>query len=356
MQTPKKEIQYILTLICVLLLSIITIRLSFRFLTPMIISFVIALILNPIVVFAKNKFKIKKSIMSLLLIIIILGIFIGLIVGSINIIGNEISSFIGNFPQNIENFKTLIENVIEDLNKLPFIQINITENIANFDFSPYILGISNMIAGIGSRMPDIFIKTIFIVLMTFFFIVNMSNIKQWISNKFSQTSLQNIGGKLKQIIGGYFIAQFKLLIIMFIILVITFSIVKVPYAISMAIITAVLDCLPIFGTGTILIPYVIIEIAYQNYQMAFYLFLIYVGTQLFRRFVEPKILGSTIGLDTFMSIICLFVGYQLMGTMGLILGIPIGVIIKYCNDLGVFDKPKTNLQVIKNWIFNILKS
>lgn len=358
MITPKKELKYLLTLTTIFVISIILIKISFKYLMPMIVSFLIALALNPILVFAKHKLKIKKSITSSLLILIILGLFVLIIGGISSWIWQEISLFMNNLPERVMLLKELIDNYLTELNNLHFIKDKLKLNniINNFDFSPYITMLSGKIADIGVRIPDIFIKLIFMVLMTFFFMLNTSRIKRYLSSKLPTSYSQNIKNITKQIIGGYVVAQGKLLLMIFVMLLILFIICKVPYALSLAIITAILDCLPVFGTGTILIPYVIIEIIYQDYKMAICLVVIYVTTQTFRRFVEPKILGNSIGLDTFSSIICLFIGYQFFGAIGLILGIPFGVIIKHLYNMGIFNKPISNIIVVKNWIIDIVKN
>lgn len=355
---PKKELQYLGIILISILFLILSFKFCFLFLTPLIISFLIAAILSPIVKWIEKHLKMKKGISLIILIAIILAIFIGCIIGVVNWLSSDISNIVSDLPQNLANFEKTISDKLDVINKLPFIKTKLEFNtlLNKIDFTSYISDLTTGIFSIGKQIPDLLVKFIFIILFSFFFILKMDNIKNFILNKIPETFKQNFGKKIKEIVGGYCIGQVKMLIIMFFILLISFIILDVPYAFLLALITSFLDCLPIFGTGTVLIPYVIIEIIYKDYKLAIGLLVIYIITQFVRRIIEPKILGKTIGLDTFTSILCLFLGYQFMGALGLIIGVPLGVLIKYCYQLGLFSKLFKNLNVIKNWFITTIRN
>lgn len=355
---PKKEFQYLGVVLISILLFLFTFKFCFLFLMPIIISFFIAVILTPIVKWIEKHFKMKKGISLIIVVTLILSIFIGCILGIINWLSSDINKIISDLPQILINLKEIIYEKLDMINKLPFIKTNLEFNsiFSKINFVSYISNLTTSILSISKGIPDLLIKFIFIILFSFFFILKMDNIKTIISNKIPQDFKQNFGKKLKEIVGGYCISQIKMLIIMFFVLLISFLILDIPYTFLLALVTSFLDCLPIFGTGTILIPYVIIKLIYKDYKLAIGLLLIYIITQFIRRIIEPKILGKTIGLDTFTSILCLFLGYQFMGALGLILGVPLGVLVKYCYQLGIFNTLLKNLNVIKNWFIKIIKN
>lgn len=353
---PKKSLLYVLYLTIGIMLCYFLLKFSIAYCLPIIIGFLIACLLNPFVRKIEKLFK-KRGYSTIVAVSIILVIFILSCIGIFQLLSYEISSIINVLPNEIDNLIDTIKNITNTIiEKIPF-QVNIPDVLSKLNISKYITSITSGMVDIGKKIPDLLVKGIFMLLFTFFFMLNMEKIQLSIKNRLPKNfSMRNVLQELKKICFGYFLAQGKLFLIMSIILLISFIILGIEYAFLFALLTAFLDLLPIFGTGTILIPYAIIEIIYKDYRVAIGLIVIYIVTQFVRRILEPKILGETIGLSTFMSVLCLFIGYQFFGAFGLILGIPCGVIIKYIYELGLLKNLLHHLSEIKNWIINIYKT
>ena len=358
---PKNSFKYLFCFISIIILTIISLKFSFHYFTTIIVSFLIALILHPIVNKIEKIFHLERKLSTAIVSIIILTLFILLCIGTFNIIINEVTDMINDFPTWIEKIKDIISSIntyIDNIStKLPFkIEMsNFSDKLINLLQTAITSG-TVAVVDIGKQIPDMLIKVIFGCLFTFFFLVNMEENKNFIKEKFLKNiNTTEIITKFKEIVVGYFKAQFKIFLIMFLLLLISFFIIKVPHFFVMAIITAFLDMLPILGTGTILIPYILIELFSKNYGLCIGLLVVYLLAQIIRRIIEPKILGESIGLSTFLSIFWLFVGYQFLGAFGLIIGIPIGVVIKYLLEVGTFNKLIFHLSEIKKWLFETLK-
>lgn len=113
------------------------------------------------------------------------------------------------------------------------------------------------------------------------------------------------------------------------------SILKISNSILIAALIAIIDILPILGTGGILLPWAIISIITGNIGLAIGLVSLYLLILIIRQVLEPKIVGNQIGLHPIVTLICMFVGAQLLGFIGLFL-LPILVtILKKMNDEGV---------------------
>lgn len=342
---PKKSFLYIFQFLFVIFFSWLLISLGFKYLSVIIISFCIALILNPLVKKMEKILNCKRKSSTFLVIIFILSIFIICSVMLIQFLIQEISILIETFPNQMIQIEKLIENIIA---KLP-IEFSLTTITKNLNIGEYVSKITSGLFSITQQLPDLLIKFIFICLFSFFFILNMEKIKETIKTKIIPQSI-NLGNEFKGIILGYFKAQIKIFFIMSILLCISFLILKIPYSFLLALLVAFLDSLPVFGTGTVLIPYAVIELFSKNFFVGIGLLVIYLGTQVVRRIIEPKILGKTIGLSTFSSVLFLFLGYQFGGAIGLILGIPIGVILKYFYQLGIFNPFFFHCLEIKKWL------
>ena len=91
------------------------------------------------------------------------------------------------------------------------------------------------------------------------------------------------------------------------------------YALILAIVVAIIDFLPILGTGTVLIPWSLVMIFTKNYLLGFGLLVLYATISVVRQIAEPKILGKSFGLHPIIALIGIYAGYRLFGFIGIIL-------------------------------------
>ena len=96
-------------------------------------------------------------------------------------------------------------------------------------------------------------------------------------------------------VGGYFKAQLKIEVWMYLLLVVGLSVLRVDYVLLIALGIAFLDLLPFFGTGTVMVPWALIKIFSGDYKMAIGLLIIWGGGQLARQIIQPKIGGRAWG-------------------------------------------------------------
>lgn len=108
-----------------------------------------------------------------------------------------------------------------------------------------------------------------------------------------------------------------------------------PYSILTGIAIGLLDALPLFGTGTIFIPWVIIELFRRSWMKAVILAVIYLVTYFLRQVMETKIMGNSMGLSPLESLVAIYVGLKLFGIVGVVLG-PFGLIA--IQELSRFDE------------------
>ena len=127
---------------------------------------------------------------------------------------------------------------------------------------------------------------------------------------------------------------------------------KVRYAFIIAIGVAILDLLPFFGTGTVLLPWAAIKFISGDYTTVIGLLLIWGVGQLARQIIQPKIVGDSVGLAPIPTIILLYVGYKAAGVIGMIIAVPIGIIIVNMYEEGVFDTTINSLKVLYAGISN----
>ena len=108
----------------------------------------------------------------------------------------------------------------------------------------------------------------------------------------------------KGVIGGYFLAQFRIMCVVALILAARNFWCWVSATVSCwQFLTAILDFLPIFGTGTVLFPWAVVKLFAGEYAYATGLILLYILTQVVRQIIQPKIVGESMGLPPLMTLI-----------------------------------------------------
>ncbi len=147
-------------------------------------------------------------------------------------------------------------------------------------------------------------------------------------------------------VGGYFKAQLKIEVWMYLLLVIGLSLLRVDYVLLIALGIAFLDLLPFFGTGTVMVPWAIIKIFSRDYRMAIGLLIIWGGGQLARQIIQPKIVGDSIGVAPIPTLLLLFIGYKLGGVIGMIIAVPLGMLLSNMYQEGVFDTTKNSITIL----------
>ena len=105
----------------------------------------------------------------------------------------------------------------------------------------------------------------------------------------------------------------------FVILLLGFVMLRIPYAIFWALGVCLVDAFPILGTGTVLIPWSLLLFLQNDTPRAVGILGIYATVTLSRSILEPKLLGRHLGLDPLATLIALYVGYRLWGIGGMLL-------------------------------------
>lgn len=112
-------------------------------------------------------------------------------------------------------------------------------------------------------------------------------------------------------------------------------ILRVDYATVIALLIVIVDILPVLGTGSVLVPWAVISAAMGNYLLAVGLVVLFLFITAFRKMVEPKIIGNSIGLSPLSTLISLWVGFKLVGVIGVFLGPIVLIIYKAMRRVGL---------------------
>ena len=147
--------------------------------------------------------------------------------------------------------------------------------------------------------------------------------------------LEGLGKDVKGSFGGFMRAQLILMAMTFFELLVAFLLLRIDGAVGIAAITAVIDALPVFGTGTVLIPWALYSLLLGNWGLAAALLVCWAAVNLIRSCAQAKLLGDQIGLDPLASLIAIYVGWRVWHVWGMLLFPLLFVTLCQLNDKGV---------------------
>lgn len=355
MSGMKKYVQLILNLILPIIGCLALLYFGPKlivFFMPFVVGWIISLIANPLVHFLDRKLKIVRKAGSAIVIILVLAVIVlacyGIVIGAVR----EIQKFSGDVPAMVESAKedysTLAVNLNQFVQKLPEeVQdsiYDITGNVGTYvsDAVKNVgkSGIVNTAGDIASNVPGILIGVIVGLLASYFFIAEKETLDESIKKytpEVLKRRMYHIKTGLIDVVAGYFKAQLKIMVVVYVLLCIGLAILRVPYFLIWAFFIALLDMLPFFGTGTVLGPWAIIELLTADFKMAIGLIVLYAVTQVVRQLIQPKLLGDSIGMNPFAALFFMFLGYKVAGVIGMIVSVPIAMLLINMYKTGAFD-------------------
>ena len=311
------------------------------FFMPFVVAWIIAWIATPIVRFVERHLRLKRKTSMVFVVVAIISGVIAVIYNVVIYLGRLVVSFLADLPQMWESVRMEAQGMFQILfnllDKLPGEGTTALEDFLSNSgdyvgemMSSLSAPTISAVGSIASKVPDIIIFTIMCVIATYFFVVEREMIFQKVYN-ITPKGIRKVWSIVKKCvvvsIGGYFKAQFKIEIWIYLLIFIGLTILNVKYAIIIALGIAILDLLPVFGTGAVLWPWTLIEFINGDYFSTIGLLLIWGISQLVRQFIQPKFVGETLGVHPIPTLFLLFAGYKLSGVFGMIIAVPLGILV-----------------------------
>ena len=178
------------------------------------------------------------------------------------------------------------------------------------------------VGALTARLPTFFLTFFFSIISSVIISMNYSEVTSFLLRQIPERHhklLAQIKSDLRGAVGKYFIAYLKLMAITFAELALGFFLLGVDGAILIALGIALLDLMPILGTGAVMIPWALLTLTGGRYTLGVGLIILYVIITIVRNIIEPKIIGSELGLNPLVAICAIYAGFRLMGVMGMIL-------------------------------------
>ena len=343
----RKSLNFILTLLALYIFLKISI-----FYTPFLIALIIGLIIEPLIKKVMKITNFTRKVSAVITVILTFSLIIFILSWGVIGLITEAENILNSLNSNIENISNFI---IKNINEFKLDNFGIPTNmkeIFNNIFSDLLTKGNNFlqnalikIIGEIRNLPKMLLCTGITIIATYFIATDRMYILDQLEHHLPRKWVNKFGKKVREIIislGDYLKAQSILVLISFVIVLMGLLIFKfigmnINYPILMAVLIGIIDALPIVGSGTIMLPWAIISAFNGNINLAIALVILYIIVIVIRQLLEPKIVSKHIGIHPIFTLIAMYTGFKIIGTIGIFAGPIVLIILK-----SVFDTMISN--------------
>lgn len=313
--------------------------LGLKYLLPISVPCLLGLLMAWLVVWLSQKLHCTHRFFRLGLTLLIYGI-LGLLIGLAAVKGiTTISGIIQWLPQVYENkmqpFAVTVYNwSTEYLRMLDPALVNALKALLESALSALQNLVSvlsgaavNLVSTLATGIPNLVFSLLAMIFSTIFVVVDYERIAAFTSANIPE-SIKNVLNKIRIYLTDTLFVVIRsyvlIMLLTFAELSILFSIFNIEHAVLKATLIAVMDIMPILGTGGVMIPWAVISLVLGYTKLGLELLLIYGIVTVIRNYVEPKIVGAQLGLHPIITLVSMFIGLRLFGFWGLF-GLPVGI-------------------------------
>lgn len=308
-------------------------------LSPFIVGFIIAwLLYKPARAIARKLHLPAKIPAFLVTIVFYVTVFAGALTAGVQVI-SAIENLVPQIPtlyakvvlpyidelfKQLEVFMADVDPAVADVVERMATQL--LSNVQSLVYSLPVMAV-RLVSSVVTGLPNVILSVVLTVISTFFISQDYDRVvgamrgmlPASMRERVSETVVTGVDS-IRKILGSYIL----IMVMSFGELSIGMLLLDVPYAVGIALMIAVVDIMPVLGTGLVLIPWAIIAAIFGSYRMAIGVAALYVIMLAVRNVVEPKLVGQQMGLHPLVTLIAMFVGLQLFGLAGLF-GFPISL-------------------------------
>lgn len=328
-----------------------------KLMVPFIIGFFLALVINPLVAFIQGKTKMPRGFAVFTSIIIIIGVISAAITLLVTEIIQGFSHLSKIIPEHYKKFSQYIQDMYEEkimpmfnnllsifkdleqgqqgtlLDSMQFVGERLTNT-----FSTIIQSIGNGLYLVISKLPNFATILIISLLATFFISKDWERIILKLHEKIPEKihrRINQIHEGLQNALLGFLKAELKLTFITACIVFTGLLILRVEHALSIALIVWIVDFAPYIGAILVFLPWALYSFFTGDIFLGTGLSILYGLIVLQRQLIKPKILSSSIGISPLLTIFTMYVGFKLIGLIGIVLGPLTFIMLKILNETGI---------------------
>ncbi len=326
-----------LFVLAALALVLLAFKVAFAYLLPFVFAFLMAAAMEPLVRMLEKR-RFPRSAAVAVAMVVYFGLAFALCFFAVTRLVAEASDFSRNIPD-YGRFLTSLFNDLSEWGKKMYLRLP-KEAVGPLQDSLHSLAgqitrlltsLAGSVIGIFTALPDMLMFAMFTVVATFFASKDRPRFKEFLSRKLAPPTyarLASLKNSLGRSLAGFLKAQLMLMTLTFTQCFIGLSLIGIRYAFIISLVTAVVDILPVLGTGTVLVPWGVVCLVMGKTTAGIGLLVLYLVIMVVRYIVEPKIVGTQLGLHPLTALVAMFVGLKVFGVLGLILGPAIVVVVQ----------------------------
>lgn len=317
---------------------------------PFILAFAVAALLEtPVRALVRHKWRrgAAAAVLSLSVLALLVALTVGLTLRGVE----AVTDFTAQVPKLMgalsHNLARLEGRLFEYLSSAPesvaeYLRMALDALGASFYELPGMLSewLIDFLARAAQSTPDIVLFAVTAGIGTYFISASYPRITAFLASQLPESFRRRwdgVGHDLKASFGGMLRTQLILMLITFFELLLFFLMMRVKEAAGLAALTALIDALPVFGTGIVLIPWGLYSLMLGDVYRGVMLFICWGTINLVRSCVQAKLLGDQIGLDPIASLLAIYVGWQVCGVWGMLIFPVLFVLIIQLNERGVIS-------------------
>lgn len=310
---------------------------------PFLIAFILSMLIEPVIRFFMRKIKLKRRTSAIIVFVIVIGIIIGLIAWGIITLIQEVSNMLTGINEYFEKTYIQIQDIIS---KFEFSKLQIPQEIQTIvqnsagDFLDTLstwlkTGLTKVLNTLTS-LPTIGFYIVICILSLYFICTDKIYMLDQLDHHLPETWVKRLIKHIKEIakaLGCYLKAQSILILISFVISLIGLYIfnfigLNIQFPLMAALGIGFVDALPIFGSGTVMVPWAIISACNGDFTLGLALLGLWAVMSIIRQLIEPKIVSKQIGIHPIFTLIAMYTGFKFIGILGMLIGPIILIVLK----------------------------
>ena len=340
-------------------------------LSPFVLALVLSWLLNPPVRWLQKKLSVSRGVITMALLVLVFGVVGGVLWALSWMAVEQVQALFLNWETVVDGMVSSLDRVLEWLGGLSeLIPGNaytagerlgqLLENwVRDIDVSGWLRMVADRAPSLVGQVSAFVVATIVFLMATYFITADYPRLRFFITDRVpapARSFCSDVRRIFMEAFGGYLKSQLIISFVVFIILALGFFAIGQPYGLLLALGFAVLDFIPIIGSGTVMVPWAVVDIIVGDYTHAVQLMVIWGIIALFRRLGEPKILGDQTGLSPILSLVGIYVGMLVGGVLGMIVGPLLLLVFINLTKLGIFSPVMADLSAAASDVAAILKS
>ncbi len=314
---------------------------------PLILAFLTALFLNPIVRWFIYRFKINRklavTIVFLLFLIIIstIGTYaVTRAITQIITLAENAPSYINQFNNQFIKWQADLDHLTADLPKelVEEVKNGIENSLSTVSETIREVLTIDRITNLVSKVPNYLVSIVVYLIALFMFLIDIPRLKANTYKHLTEKTAEKVkfmNARLAYVVLGFLKAQFLVSIVIFIVTFIGLLYIVPEYALIMSFIIWIIDFIPIIGSIVILSPWALYMFVTGDVVTGTELVILAIILLVIRRTVEPKVMGKQIGLSPLATLIAMYIGLKLLGILGFIVGPLIVIAFNSAKEAGI---------------------